>query len=219
LDIQDLFINFLGGHSASEEGGCGQISAVSGIGGAHHVFGVEHLLGEFRDGEGSVLLRSSGGQGGEPDHEEMETGEGDQVDGEFSEIRIELTGESQAAGDAGHSGGDQMIEITVGGGGEFEGSEADIVEGFVVDDHAFVGVLDQLMDGEGAVVGFNDGIGDLGRGDDGEGFHDSVGIFFSDFGDEQGAHAGAGSSSEGLGDLEALKTIAAFSLLSDDVQN
>jgi len=39
-----------------------------------------------------------------------------------------------------------VVEISVGGGGELEGSEADIVEGFVVDDHALVGVLDQLMD-------------------------------------------------------------------------
>jgi hypothetical protein len=54
---------------------------VSGIGGAHHVYGVEHLLGQFGNGQGSVLLGSSGGQGGESDHEEVQSGEGDQVDG------------------------------------------------------------------------------------------------------------------------------------------
>ena len=31
----------------------------------------------------------------------MESGEGDQVDGELSEIRVELSGESEAAGDTG----------------------------------------------------------------------------------------------------------------------
>jgi len=39
------------------------------------------------------------------------------------------------------------------------------------------------MDGEGGVVRFYDGIGYFGRGDNGESFHDSIGIFFSDFGD------------------------------------
>jgi hypothetical protein len=32
---------------------------VSGVGGAHHVLSVEHLLGEFGDGKSSVLLRAS----------------------------------------------------------------------------------------------------------------------------------------------------------------
>ena len=70
--------------------------------------------------------------------------------------------------------------ITVGGGGELEGSEADIVEGLVVNAHNLVGVLDKLMDGEGGVVGLNDGIRDLGGGHDGESAHHSVGVFFSD---------------------------------------
>jgi hypothetical protein len=100
---------------------------VSGVGGAHHVFGVEHLLGQFGDGQGSVLLRSSGGQGGESDHEEMKSGERDQVNGQFSQIRVQLTGESEAAGDSGHSDGDQMVKITVSGGGQFQSSETDIV--------------------------------------------------------------------------------------------
>ena len=53
----------------------------------------------------------------------MESGEGDQVDSQFSEVRVELTGESEAAGDSGHGGGDEMVEISVGGGGELEGAE------------------------------------------------------------------------------------------------
>ncbi len=59
-----------------------------------------------------------------------------------------------------------MVQVSVGGGGQFQSSEADVVEGFVVNDHALVGVFDQLMDGEGGVVRFDDGVGDFGRGDD-----------------------------------------------------
>ena len=35
-----------------------------------------------------------------------------------------------------------MVQVTVGGGGELQGPEADIVQCFVIDDHAFIGVLD-----------------------------------------------------------------------------
>merc|ERR1711893_81826 len=104
----------------------------------------------------------------------METGEGHQVDGELTEVRVELTGEAEAAGHTGEGSGDEMVEITVGGGGELEGSEADIVEGLVVNAHDIIGVLDELMDGEGSVVGLDDGIGHLGgRHDDGDGDGDA----------------------------------------------
>lgn len=46
--------------------------------------------------------------------------------------------------------------------GELESSEANVVESFIVEDHALVGVLHELVDGEGGVVGLNDGVRDLG---------------------------------------------------------
>ena len=149
----------------------------------------------------------------------METGEGDQVNSELSEVGVKLTGETEAAGNTGESGGDEMVKITVGGGGELEGSEADIVEGLVINAHNLIGVLDELMDGEGGVVGLDNGVGDLGGGHDGEGGHDSVGVFLTDLGDKEGTHAGAGTTTEGVGDLETLEAIATLSLLTDDVED
>jgi len=153
-----LLVDFLGGHSSSEQGGGGQVSSVSGVSSAHHVLGVEHLLGQFGDGQGSVLLGSSGGQWGESDHEEVESGEWDQVDGQLSEVRVQLSWESQTAGHSGHGGGDQVVQVSIGWSGQFQGSEADVIKGLVVDDHALIGVLDQLMDGQGGVVWLDDGV-------------------------------------------------------------
>jgi len=77
----------------------------------------------------------------------MESGEGDQVNSQFSQIGVQLTGESKTTGNSGHSGGNQMVKITIGGGGQFQGSEADIIKSFVINDHTFVGIFNQLVDG------------------------------------------------------------------------
>merc|ERR1712019_44135 len=130
-----------------------------------------------------------------------------------------LTGESEAAGDTGESSRYEMVKITISGGGELEGSEADIVKGLVINAHNLIGVLDKLMDREGGVVWLNDGIRDLWGRHDGESGHDSVWVLFSDLGDEEGSHTGSGTTTEGVGDLDSLEAIATFGFLSDDIED
>merc|ERR1739838_1231957 len=131
----------------------------------------------------------------------METRERNQVHSELSQVGVELTGESEAAGDTGESSRNEMVKITIGRGGELEGSEADIVKGLVINAHNLIGVLDKLMDREGGVVRLNDGIRDLGGRHDGEGDHLSVGVLLSDLGDEEGSHTGSGTTTERVGNL------------------
>mgnify|MGYP003957588509 CR=1 FL=1 len=219
LDVEHLLVDFFGGHATTEEGGGGEVAAVARVGGAHHVLGVEHLLGELRDGEGAVLLRATGGERSEAHHEEVETGERNQVDGELAEIGVELTGEAEAAGDAGHDDGDEMVQVTEGRGGELESTETDVIQRFIIDAHGLIGVLDQLMDGEGRVVRLDDGVGDLRGRNDGEGHHDAVRVFLAELGDEESSHTGAGTTTEGVRDLETLEAIAGLGFLAADVED
>merc|ERR1712144_46307 len=219
LDVEHLLVNLLGGHAATEEGGACEVATVTGIGGTHHVLGVEHLLGELGDGERTVLLGSTGGQRREASEEEVETGEWDEIDSELAQVRVELTGEAQAASDTRHAGGAQVVEVAVCRGGQLEGTEADVVQGLVVKAHALVGVLDELVDRECGVVWLHNSVGHLGGWHHREGEHHTVGVLLTDLGDQESSHTGARATSERVAELEALQAIAGLGFLADNIKH
>jgi len=205
LHVEHLLVHLLGAHLAAEHGGRREVATVARVGGAHHVLGVPHLLGELRDRQGAVLLGAPGGERREADHEEVQARERDEVDGQLAEVGVELAREAEAAGDAAHGGGDEVVEVAEARGGELERAEADVVERLVVEHHALVRVLHELVHGQRGVVGLHHGVGDLGRGEDGEGEHHPVGVLLADLGDEERAHAGPGAAAEGVAHLEACR--------------
>merc|ERR1711998_48019 len=54
-NVKHLLINLLGRHSTPEHVGTSQVSTMSWISSAHHVLGIEGLLGELRNGKSSIL--------------------------------------------------------------------------------------------------------------------------------------------------------------------
>ena len=116
-----------------------------GVTGGHHILGVEHLLSELRDGDGAVLLASTSGQGSVSSHEEVETWEGDHVDGQLPQVRVQLTGEAQAGGDTRHDDRHEVVEVAVRWGRELEGTEADVVQSLIIDTEGLVRVLNELV--------------------------------------------------------------------------
>ncbi len=155
LDVEHLLVNLLHGHTSTEHGGDGQVAAVTWVACGHHILGIEHLLGELGNCEGSVLLAAPAGQGSEARHEEVQTGERHHVDSQFAEISVELTGEAQAGGDPTHGGRHKVVKVSVGGCGQFQSAEADVVEGLVVNAVGFICVLYKLVDRQGGVVRLN----------------------------------------------------------------
>jgi len=109
LHVKHLLVDFLGGHAATEHARSGEVTSVTRVSGAHHVLGVELLLGQFRDGQGTVLLGPTGGQRSESNHEEVKTRERDKVHSELAEVGVELTGETEARGHAGHGSRHEVV--------------------------------------------------------------------------------------------------------------
>jgi len=111
-----------------------------------------------------------------------------------------------------------MIQITICWGGEFKGSETDIIKGFIIDNLYFISIFNKLMYWKSSIIWFNNGIGDFWGWEYGESFHNSIWIFFSDFRDKEGSHSGSGTTTEWVGDLETLKAIATFSFFSNNIK-
>jgi hypothetical protein len=112
-----------------------------------------------------------------------------------------------------------VVQVTVGGVGELKGAHANVVQSLVVDTEGLIGVLNELVNGEGSVVRLNDSVGNLGGGNNGEGSHHTVGELLTDLGDQKGTHTGTGTTTERVGDLETLEAVTAFSLATDDIDN
>lgn len=127
LDVAHLVLDLLHRDFATEDGGAGEVAAVAEIGGGHHVLGVEHLLGQLRNGDGTEGVRATAGERSEADHEEVETRERNHVDGQLAEIGVELARETQAGGDAGHDSGDEMVQVAIGGVVKLERPHANVV--------------------------------------------------------------------------------------------
>jgi hypothetical protein len=89
----------------------------------------------------------------------------------------------------------------------------------VVDTEGLVGVLDELVNGESSVVRLNNGIGHLGRGDDGESGHHTVGELLTDLGDKECTHTGTSTTTERVSDLETLEAVTGLSLATDDIDD
>jgi hypothetical protein len=149
----------------------------------------------------------------------VQTGERHQVDSKLSKVRVELTGETQAGGDARHDTRNKLVKIGMGRLLKLESMLANVVESFVVDTEGLVGVLNQLMNGKSGIVRFDNGIRNLGGRDNRESSHHSVRVLFADLGNQESTHTGTSTTTKRVGDLEPLERVTVLGLASHDIKN
>jgi len=148
----------------------------------------------------------------------MDSGVGDKVGLEFSDINVEGTVESEGGGEGGDDLGDESVEVGVGGALNVEVSSADIVHSLVVEHDGDVGVLEERVGREDRVVGLNDGGGDLGGWVDGESELGFLTVVDGESLEEERSETGTGTTSNGVEDEETLETSALIGELSDSVE-
>jgi len=119
---------------------------VAWIGSAHHVARVEALSGDLGDRQLAVINSVFSSKRCKTHQKEVKTREGNQVDSKLSEIAVELSGITEGARGPCDCIGDQMIQVAVIWSCQLEGSEANIVQRFVIESETLVGVLDELVD-------------------------------------------------------------------------
>jgi len=162
-----------------------------------------------------LLGGDDGGIGGE---HEMDSGVGDQVGLELSDIDVEGTIESEGGSQGGDDLSDQSVEVGVGGSLDVEVSSADIVNGLVIDHDCDISVLEEGVGGEHGVVGLNNGGGDLRGWVDGETELGLLTVVDGESLEEEGTKTGSGTTTNGVEDEETLETSALIGELSDSVE-
>jgi len=148
----------------------------------------------------------------------MDSGVGDQIGLEFSDVDVEGTIESEGSSQRGDDLGNESVQVGVSGSFDVQLSSADIVDGFVVQHAGNISVFQQGVGGQDGVVGFNDGSGDLGRGIDGEAELGLLAVIDGESFQKEGTETRSGTTSDGVEDHEALETSAVVSQLSDSVE-
>ena len=219
LDVEHLLIDLLHGHTTTEHGSAREVTTVARIGSSHHVLGIEHLRRQLRHRQEAVLGGTTRGQRSEPNHEEVKTRERHHVHGKLTQISVELTREAETARDTGHHDRHEMVQITVRGRRQLQGTEADIIQSLVIDAERLIGVLNELVHGQGSVVRLDHGIGHLRRRHNGERAHHTVGVLLTDLRDEESTHTGTRTTTERVRQLEALEAVTGLGLLADDIED
>lgn len=112
----------------------------------------------------------------------------------------------ETRGHSRHGERHQVVQVSIAGIWYLQGSEADVVKSLVVNAVGFVGVFHQLVHWQRSIIGFHYSVWDFRTGHYGVGVHDPVWVLFADFRYQQGSHAGAGSTSQWVRQLEPCRT-------------
>jgi hypothetical protein len=218
LDGGNSSVDILRDDITSVHHAASHIFTMSGIALGHHGSRFESGVGDFSNRELFVIGLFSGDDGGIRGQHEMDSGIGDEVSLEFSDIDVEGTIESQRSSQRRDDLSNESVEIGVSGSFNIELSSADIVDSFVIEHDSDIGVFKEGVSGQDGVVGFNDGSGDLRRRIDSETELGLLAVIDGESFEEEGTETGTSTTTDGVEHHETLETGTVISELSDSVE-
>jgi len=157
LDGGNSSIDILGNNITTVHQAASHVLPVSGITLSHHAGRLKHGIGDL--GHGQLLVVGLGSRDNRSigrEHE-MDARVRNKVGLELSDIDIDGAIEPEGGGQGRNDLGDEAVQVGIGGSLDVEGSPADVVDGFIVQQDSHVGVLQEGVGGENTVVGFNNG--------------------------------------------------------------
>ena len=196
----------------------GHVLAVSWVALSHHGSGLEDGVGDFANGELLVVGLLGGDDWSVRRKHEMDSWVWHQVGLELIDVDVQSTIESERHSQRRDDLRDQSVQVGVGGSLDVEVSSADVVDGLVVQHDGDVSVLEERVSREDGVVWFNDSSGDLRGWVDGETEFGFLAVVHGESLEEERGESGTSTTTDGVGDDEALETSAAISQFSDSVE-
>ena len=218
LDGGDSGVDILGDDITTVHHAACHVLAVTRIALDHHVSGLEGRVGDFSNGELLVVGLLGRDDRSIAGKHKVNTRIGDKVGLEFSKIDIESTIETEGSSKGRNNLGNKTVKVSVSRTLNIEGTTADIIDSFIVKHEADFSVVKKGVSGKDAVVGFNNGVGDLRRWVDSEGKLGLAAIINRETFKKERAETRTGTTTDGVEDQEALETSALISELADTVQ-
>jgi hypothetical protein len=218
LDGGDGGVDVLGDDITTVHHAASHVLAVTGVALGDEVSGLEDGVGDLGNGKLLVVGLLGRDDGSIRSENEVDTGVGDKVGLELSEINVEGTIETEGSGQGRDNLSDKTVKVGVGGALDVEVTTADVVDSLVINKELNIGVLEESVGAEDGVVGLNDGGGDLRRREDGETELGLLAVVDGETLEEEGTETGTGTTTSGVEDEETLETSAVIGELADTVE-
>ena len=219
LDGGDGGVHVLGDDITTVHQADSHVLAVAGVDLAQHGRWLESRVGDLSHGELLVVcLLGRDDRSVRGDHE-VDARVGHQVGLELGDINVERAVEAERSGQRRDDLGDQTVQVGVRRALNVKVATADVVQSLVIHHEGHVGVLQERVGREDAVVRLNDRGRDLGRRVDGEGQLGLAAVVNRQTLEEERAKTGAGTAANGVEDDEALEASAVVRELANAVEH
>jgi hypothetical protein len=218
LDDGDGSVDILRDNISTVHQAARHVLAMTRIALGHHLSGLKAAVGQLGNRQGFVIHFVGTDDWGIRAQQEVNSRVRDQVGLELSDIDVQGTVESQRGRQGRNHLSNDSVQVVVGGALNVQGLSADIVDGLIVQQESHVGVLQQGVGAQHAVVGLNNAGSNLRRRVDAEIQLRFLGIVYRQPLEQQGAESRAGSSTDGVEHQEALETGTLVGQLANAVQ-